>query len=251
MAFNGTFGVCALCHETKPLVDSHYVPKALYKFSRADELNNPNPLTSVKGTLNQISDQFRGNVLCAICEDRINKSGEKWVLANLPQNRNSVFKLQTAIKPLQPVHSERNLELCDVRASEAIDIQKIAYFAASIFWPRSGACMEIVFRWRAPEIDLGTYVEAIRLFLLNGDPFPDDVVLLVYIGPSTNLETIPGLYLPREGEGVEGCKDYWFFVPGVLFRLVIGTNIPSSARASNALNGKIIVDVEAMKFILQ
>src|SRR5580698_8365510 len=70
---------CKLCGLVKELCDSHYLPKRLYAFLRAAQLQNPNPLMGVAGKLRQVSTQFRDYVFCDTCEDLFSKHGEKWV----------------------------------------------------------------------------------------------------------------------------------------------------------------------------
>lgn len=88
---------CKLCGLVKELCDSHYLPKRLYAFLRAAQLNSLHPVMEVGGELKQVSVQYRGYVLCAECEDLLNKHGEKWVLANIPQDYDGAFPLQDAI----------------------------------------------------------------------------------------------------------------------------------------------------------
>src|SRR5438270_10626815 len=95
-------GECKLCKLVRELCDSHYLPKRLYAFGRAEKLKNPNPVMSINGELKQISDQYRGYVFCKDCEDLLNKNGEKWVLANIPQNYDDPFPLHLALEPLTP-----------------------------------------------------------------------------------------------------------------------------------------------------
>jgi hypothetical protein len=88
---------CKLCGLGKELCDSHYLPKRLYAFLRAAQLQNPNPVMEVGGELQQISIQYRGYVLCEKCEDLFSKHGEKWVLANISHDYDATFPLHDAI----------------------------------------------------------------------------------------------------------------------------------------------------------
>ncbi len=90
-------GICRLCLKEADLLDSHYLPKRVYAMNRAKTLKNPNPVTLSKGQAKQISDQLHGPTYCAECEDRLNKRGERWVLAHLPNDYNQPFSLQEAL----------------------------------------------------------------------------------------------------------------------------------------------------------
>ena len=172
---------CKLCGLEKPLRNSHYLPKALYKLVRAEQLENPNPVMSVNGKLVQISDQFRGHVFCANCEDRLNKNGELWTLKNMPQTYNSASPLQAALQSLVPSHVEPGLKVYNVSNSPGFDLQKLIYFGMSIFWRAA------VHNWKssngkeANKIELGAYEEPIHNYLLGMTPFPDNLAVTIDI----------------------------------------------------------------------
>lgn len=73
-------GTCKLCHQTKDLRDSDFIPAAMYKYIRATSLKNPNPVVVGPGRTIRTSEQVRDYLLCAECEDRFNKNGEQEVL---------------------------------------------------------------------------------------------------------------------------------------------------------------------------
>ena len=85
MAKQRPTGKCKLCGEERLLCDSHYLPKGLYKTAGAGAtgLKNPNPVMNINGVLKQISDQYRGFVLCESCENLFTKQSESWVKQQL------------------------------------------------------------------------------------------------------------------------------------------------------------------------
>jgi hypothetical protein len=89
-------GQCKLCGKSKELCDSHYLPKSVYRSGRAEELTNPNPVVIANGQWKQVADQLRGYVFCLSCEQKLNESGEKWVMANTPHDYEEMFPLQKA-----------------------------------------------------------------------------------------------------------------------------------------------------------
>lgn len=237
---------CKLCGFVKELCDSHYLPKRLYAFARAKDLKNPNPLMTVNGQLKQISDQYRGYAFCVDCEDRLNKNGEKWVLANIPKDYGHPFPLHEALKPLAPIFIADGLNVYNVAGVKAFDMEKLVYFGMSIFW--RGA----MHQWKSsagqepPKVDLGVFEESIRKFVFGKDPFPDDVVLTLDIWP---YEKVLQVSYPGFAAHLPECQRYWFYVPGLLFFIYLGANIQGGMRAFNAYRGIVKVDFKAAELV--
>src|ERR1700733_14675177 len=118
-------GICALCRKEADLLDSHYLPQRVYSMNMARSLKNPNPVTLARGKAKQISDQLRGYAFCQKCEDRFNKNGERWVLANLPPAQGSPFPLQDALIPEKPIFIADNINVYTGRSISAFDIDKL------------------------------------------------------------------------------------------------------------------------------
>jgi hypothetical protein len=237
---------CKLCGLEKQLRDSHYLPKALYKLVRAEQLENPNPIMSVNGKLVQISDQFRGYVFCADCEDRLNKSGELWTLKNMPQNYDSPSPLQAALQSLYPAHIEASLNVYNVSNSADFDLLKLVYFGMSIFWRAAAHNWRSSAGKEAERIDLGVYEKPIRDYLLGTTPFPSDVVITIDIWPYIPpLRALQPVVAEHNNDG----ERYWFYIPGIVFFLFIGSNIPPFARARNAMNGIVSVEMSVANSI--
>jgi hypothetical protein len=234
-------GTCKLCLYEKELCDSHYLPKGMYRFARAPQLKNPNPIMNINGKLTQISDQFRGYVLCTDCERLLNFNGEKWVQANIPATYGSEFPLQNAIKKLQPIWSEQGLDIYNVSGEVAFDVQKLVYFGLSVFWRGAAHQWASSTGQLAPEVPLGTAQEPLRKFLMGAGPIPAEMVLLLYMWPFEDSKTIPGLWAPRSVDN-PAIQEYWFCVPGLIYRLFIGKNFPDPIPVLNASDGIVSVD---------
>jgi hypothetical protein len=74
-------GDCGLCQAIGvELLDSHYVPRSLYKLIRDPRFPNPHPVLIGGGASRISSRQASDYFLCADCEDRFSKRGE-------PQNQ--------------------------------------------------------------------------------------------------------------------------------------------------------------------
>jgi hypothetical protein len=234
-------GICKLCLKDADLLDSHYLPKRTYSMNVARSLKNPNPVTLAHGQARQVSDQLRGYAFCAECEDRLNKHGEKWVLANIPKDYGSGFVLQDALIPETPVLIGDNINVYAGRKIGAFDVDKLIYFGMSVFW--RGAARE----WRsstgavAPLVDLRDHFEPIRQFLLGGQ-FPDDVFMAIMIH---NLKPPGNAVLPVSLAKGQYGDFYWFYVNGLGFTLYLGKETPSAIRNVCAYHnsyGPVVVD---------
>lgn len=239
---------CKLCGLVKELCDSHYLPKRLYTFGRAGQLKNPNPVMEVNGELKQISSQYRDYVFCQQCEDLLNKNGERWVLANIPQDYDGAFPLQVAINKLTPVLLGDGLVLCNVSGQNAFDVEHLVYFGMSIFW--RGAVHEWkTTSWQiAPKVDLGRLEESIRAFLHGDGSFPHGLVLTIDIWPYCKALQVS---YPVLASHLPECQRYWFHIPGLLFSLYLGTSIPRDILLRNAVNGMIALDMNAANSVLE
>lgn len=243
-------GTCKLCLEYKALCDSHYLPKRVYAFGRAKQLKNPNPIVLSGKSGKQVPDQLRAYVFCRACEDLFSKNGEQWVLANIPRDYGAPFPLQHALEPEKPLVCGNDMNLYDGSSIKAIDMGKLVYFGLSIFW--RGAAHD----WKskplglsAPQVDLGSYFEPLRLFLLGRGPIPDDVALSVHVWPYKKVWQVAYPVYPLE----EAARPrYWFYIPGIFFLVELGENLPEGApeRCAHGKQKIINVDLESGRFII-
>jgi hypothetical protein len=247
MAKRKQVGECRLCSFEKDLRDSHYLPKRLYAFLRAWQLENPNPVMSIGNELKQISDQYRAHLFCQDCEDLLNKNGEKWVLANVPKDYDADFPLHTAINKLTPKFAGQNYVLCNVSGEADFNVDQLVYFGLSVFWRGAVHDWKTSTGQSAPKVDLGIYAQPIREFLLGKVPLADDVVLTLDIWPYTKVLQMLYPVLPNH---LPECQRYWFYVPGLHYALYLGRNIPKGARSRSASDGFVAVDQKAADSVL-
>jgi hypothetical protein len=247
MARDKPVDLCKLCGNVKELRDSHYLPKRLYTFLRAWQLKNPNPVMGVGSKLKQISDQYRGYVFCPDCEELLNKNGEKWVLANVPKDYDGVFPLHAAINRLTPQFAGEHYVLCNVSGEAGFEIDQLVYFGASIFWRGAVHNWKTSTGQQAPKVDLCGNEESMRDFLLGKGSLPDDIVLTLDIWPYKKVLQMLYPVIPNH---LPECQRYWFYVPGLLYALYFGTNIPKGARSRSAADGFVAVDQKAADSVL-
>jgi hypothetical protein len=214
----------------------------------ARTLKNPNPIVLSGGKLKQVSDQLKGYTFCHDCEQLLNKNGEKWVLANIPDDQGKPFPLQDALISESPVLIGDGINLYSGRKIRAFDMQQIIYFGMSIFW--RGAARE----WKsslgrvASPVDLGEYYDPIRRFLLGG-PYPDDVVILVYVH---NLKPVGNAVTTVLSAKNQLAEFSWFYLNGLGFALYCGKDIPKQIRqmcAHGSSDGLVIMDAEFGKMV--
>jgi hypothetical protein len=133
-----------------------------------------------------------------------------------------------------PIEDTDEASVFAARSIPAIDVGKLAYFAASVFWRAS------IHRWNLQnhslrDIDLGKkYNEAFRQFLFGVKAFPDDAAVMIDIFGfrSPALSTMLFPYGGRRGN----FHHYRFTIPGVAFELYIGQLMPSKLREGSVLS---------------
>ena len=169
---------CKLCRQEHQLVESHFLPAAVYAQFRNEA--EPNPVVITKQVSQATSRQIKDFLLCAECEGRFSKFGETWVLGNMA--RAEGFKLQHALLDVQPIAASETFACYSTVGVQGIDMDALVYFGMSIFWRAS------THRWKNASgpmegIDLGPFEESLRQFLLGG-PFPENTVTELPMIPS-------------------------------------------------------------------
>ena len=103
------------------------------------------------------------------------------------------------------------------------DMPKLVYFALSVFW--RGAVRNWTIEGETPldQVDLGKYLEAIRLFLLDRQRLPREVCVFVHVWPY--LRRFLGVWFPRRMKTDAGMQ-YNFMMNGLGFALCYGSDLP-------------------------
>ena len=111
--------------------------------------------------------------------------------------------------------------------------EEYLYFAASVFW-RASAWPRDIGKYRRA---LGVkYQEEFRRFLLGEEGFPENAYLGVYADNAK--EKYPIMAFPSVSKK-EGYHHHVFYLPGVKFSLVVGSNVGGVRKMSVAGNTKI------------
>jgi hypothetical protein len=195
----------------------------VYRVLRDEGLEDP--LKFNDHGITQDSRQVTAYLMCHDCEQRLNKNGENWFLANC--SRKSGFRLLSRLEDSTPVTVLPNRKIYHAAAISGINVQALAYFAASMFWRSS------VHPWKmdgrvSGGIDLGQYEEELRTYLMGETEFPEHCVLLVSVPDKSTPFT--GFTLAPYGGRREGHRIYKLLVLGVGFYLLVGRAIPGPER---------------------
>jgi hypothetical protein len=122
-----------------------------------------------------------------------------------------------------------------------LTIEKLVYFAASVFWRAA------VRDWSktGDRINLGPYEESLRRFLLDEQPFPTRMAMGVLVSASLDEDTNRLMTLPWLA-GTSPCHRFRLELPGLLFALFVGGQIPPECiRRCAARTGTIAISSAA------
>jgi hypothetical protein len=150
------------------------MPAGLYRI-----VSDDNPVLITKGASLLTSAQARAHMLCAECEGRLNKGGEEWVIENCWRD-DAEFPIRTALLASTPIVDESGFRAYDGRTISGVGLDRLVYFAASVFW-RAALDGWRIGKGRPSRLLLGPYEEELRLFLMREAPFPRNVMFVVTI----------------------------------------------------------------------
>jgi hypothetical protein len=173
-----------------------------------------------EGKILQTSRQMQDYLLCEECEIRFREHGEDWTLANYFHKGR--FPLRERLDSVEPVIKSNTIRVFATRDVPGVEMDKLCYFAASIFW--RAAAHEWTTVNGKTHIDLGPYEEPLRRFLMHEAPFPEQMTLTVRISA---LPSMLERACAPEAEPSDGFHYYGFQIPGLEFRLAVGGRIPA------------------------
>jgi hypothetical protein len=176
---NRVTGLCALCKENHELRNSHLLPKALYRLTRARGGHaNPNPVLVSSRRKIQTSYQAVRFLLCADCEQRFDHQGENWVLKHCYRGYGR-FRLRELLRGSTPLLAEDGFTIYNDASVSGVSIEALVYFCVSVFW-RASVCDWESSREKYRAISLGAkYQEEIRRYLLGIGELPQVASILI------------------------------------------------------------------------
>jgi hypothetical protein len=214
-------GKCPLSLNQEILVLSHLIPQALYDYCRTKQAS---PVRVGDGVIMHTDRQIQDYLLCAGCEDILNKRGESWVNPKLASVEKT-FPLYDLLMAAQPGFKDENGGIYYAATNAEFSAEKLTHFALGIFWKAA------VHSWsgskKEPMIELGAYTDTIRTWLRGETGFPNDVSLIVTLSKPETAFIV--LQQPVETKAKLG-RSFWFYVPGVLFSLNVGVTIEPDIR---------------------
>jgi hypothetical protein len=213
-------GTCKLCLTANvDLQNSHLIPAGAYKLIHSSDGSSPIVMKSAV-TIKK-DEQITDYVLCGECEQRFNDNGERWVLAYCNQF-GAGFRLNDLLDQAQPLEVVGDAAIYAGSAIPEIDMEKLAYFAASVLWRGS------VHDWRSGKDavrspKLGPYEEDFRKYLMGHGPFPPNVFFGVDIVGDKNLW--PSVFVPYGGRREDLMWQYVFPFLGIVFLFLLGKSV--------------------------
>lgn len=230
---------CKLCRQSSDLRESHLLPKAFYRLLRRSDLNNEHPIICNQGTARSTSDQVKDYVLCGDCEQRFNRNGESYILKNCYRGKGH-FKLRQLLEKQEPSYvlgvSDFGYEPTKI---EGFDIDKLVYFASSVFWRAS------VHQWSSRGQQLARsslgyqYEEEFRQYLLGRANFPANASLLTWVSKAEEPANV--MIFPFTGRMEGGYFWHRFWVRGFMFFLMLGSTIPREVKLMGLPHGNLVL----------
>ena len=183
------------------------------------------------------SKQAKDYLLCPECEDRFNNGGETWFLRNCWHNPTG-FPVFAALKATTPSpRSEPQFTMYEGANVPGVDVDQLAYFAASLFWRAGVQDWNLIGDPPPTRLRLGPYREPLRQYLLGG-PFPKDAVLVIVVSsdmdPMHNkVPTFPWLFIHKGT-----FRQYRSVVLGFTFQLFVGKEFRTARCSSRRRDGR-------------
>jgi hypothetical protein len=181
---------------------------------------NPNPWILTEDFAVQSSRQQTAWLLCADCEQRFSKHGERWIFRN-GLKQDGTFPLATILDSRIPdvAGPANTTRIYHAAKIPEVNIEAIAYFAASMFWRAS------VYPWRTDggyPLKLGPWEEAFRKYLMGEIEFPKDSTLMVIVRERSETDRISYSPVGRRHGTMHIHK---FPMPGFAFTLSVSKHL--------------------------
>jgi hypothetical protein len=229
---------CLLCRNVKLLAESHFLPKAHYKLIR----DAPNGKSAFVGSKESVDTtrQVKKYLLCDECEDRFNARGENWVQAN-SLTVDGEFQIRDALRTANAhgwaeVNGRNGVEHISIYSgigTRGIEIDRLTYFAASVFWRAAVTDWNICGR-TLHRLQLGPYQTPLRDFLMDEGPFPEDAALIIFV--ASEDQPLRAACFPIGFKPDGRYYKYNFHIPGIGFVMSLGKRIPQELRRMCAVH---------------
>lgn len=205
-------GTCKLCLQRKELCDSHFLPKGIYRHFRKQQSGDPIVMTPklIVSTSKQVHDY----VLCAECEERFSVR-ERYILPFMAGENGFPMIEKLRNKPFAPAGSYLRFSGPII----GVDTEKLAYFAVSMIWRGAVHSWATIDRQRTGDLVVPN-VEALRYYLLDEAPLPDDTYIFVLIcADRLSQVQVQGPFLVG---GPENDNRFEMLMSGILLQVGVG-----------------------------
>lgn len=210
-------GICKMCLQDKELVESHFIPAAIYDYCRAGKQS---PIRIAGGAAFPTDRQTQVYLLCGECENILNTNGERWLNAKLA-TMDRKFPLYDLITRQAPVYTIDATDIYFSSNNPEVLTDCLVHFAMGIFWKAA------VHSWLAgktePRIELAPYTDVIRMWLRGEGTLPSSIALSISVSRPDRAQIT--FNEPHEARSNED-RTFVFHVPGVFFMLHVGESLP-------------------------
>ncbi|MBL0950905.1 MAG: hypothetical protein IBJ08_09450 [Pseudomonas sp.] len=225
-------GICTLCTKPANLIDSHLMPKSVYRSISKGSAGHGQNIVLING-LNRsavYSDkQAKKHLLCESCELKFSMNGEDKVIPLMA--RPNGFKLATKIKKIKPLfHTEDEIWYFPPNDETAFNFM---YFAASIAWRLSATDWS---GFGIPETKNSIHKESMTAFsdyLLGNTEHPTNTYLAIYV--DNQIVDTPSMSFPAI-KNHEGHQHIVFSIPGIKFSMLAGSDHTPGVREIFSIN---------------
>jgi len=213
-------GNCALCAKSAKLIDSHFMPKAVYRSMSKSVPESGQKIVWISGfdkSAAYTDKQAKRYLLCKDCESKFSRNGERVVLELMARYPDD-FKLHTKIQEFEKLDDVDD-EIWYFPPSSKDFALGFIYFAISIAWRHSST------DWK--EFGLPNTKGSIRNenmvaftdFLLGKTNYPCNTYLAVYV--DNQIVDMPTMGFPTVKDH-KGYQHIVFHIPGIKFSIVAG-----------------------------
>ncbi|GAB7227437.1 hypothetical protein VrSk94_11190 [Vibrio rotiferianus] len=225
-------GVCALCHKSEKLIDSHFMPKAIYRSISKGHPEHGQNIVWISGhekSAAYTSKQAKKHLLCSNCEALFSKNGEGKVLPLMAKPNG--FKLATKIKKFKKLSGIKDeIWYFPPNDDSALGFM---YFAVSIAWRLSSTDWSNYGMPKTKNSIRKESMQSFSKFLLGKTELPCNTYLAVYVD-NQKVDT-PSMSFPTVKNHV-GYQHIVFNIPGLKFSLLTGSNTGSGIHETFAHN---------------
>lgn len=208
--------ICRLCNKERKLVESHIIPKFMYKGMKDENHSFSEVTYNLETDQNKIrrkqKEDFDPNILCEDCDNRVLGGIEKYAEQSMyGENLNSTFAPRCK-------NYKNPVDGSEASICTNIDYRKFKLFLLSILW-RASISTRPVFK----DVSLGPkHEEIIRKMILEGHAPSENeypIIMTSFMRTNHNLRNLIGQ--PVRVRMKDGLNGYVFLIDSIQFIFLI------------------------------